>query len=144
MRQWIRLALVQIMACNIFGTKPLSIPMLRYCHSVKFLVKIRNFSFTKMHLKISSAKWQPFCSRRDELREIVMPQDGNNGMLQSSNMSPDISPGFTNNAIYRADLGLRPANERQHYFVAGISLTFITQTLWLHNCHSLHHWTCTQ
>ena len=30
-------------------------------------IKIHNFSFTKMHLKMLSAKWQPFCSRGDEL-----------------------------------------------------------------------------
>ena len=33
----------------------------------KILIKIQNFSFTKMHLKISSVKWQPFCPGRDEL-----------------------------------------------------------------------------
>ena len=27
----------------------------------EILIKIRNFSFMKMHLKISSAKWRPFC-----------------------------------------------------------------------------------
>ena len=31
MCQWIRSALVQIMACRLFGTKPLSKPMLSYC-----------------------------------------------------------------------------------------------------------------
>ena len=31
MRQWIGWALVQIMACRLFGTKPLSKPMLGYC-----------------------------------------------------------------------------------------------------------------
>ena len=31
MRQWIGWALVQIMACCLFGTKPLSNPMLGYC-----------------------------------------------------------------------------------------------------------------
>ena len=30
MRQWIRSALVQIMACRLFGAKPLSKPMLEY------------------------------------------------------------------------------------------------------------------
>ena len=33
----------------------------------EILIKIQNFSFTKMHLKISSAKWRPFCPRGDEL-----------------------------------------------------------------------------
>ena len=31
MRQWIRLALVQIMACRLFGAKPSSEPLLGYC-----------------------------------------------------------------------------------------------------------------
>ena len=31
MRQWIRSALVQIIACRLFGAKPLSKPMLIYC-----------------------------------------------------------------------------------------------------------------
>ena len=30
-------------------------------------MKIQNFSFTKMHLKISTVKWQPFCPGGDEL-----------------------------------------------------------------------------
>ena len=33
-------------------------------------IKIRNFSFMKMHLKMSSAKWQPFCPRGDELSYV--------------------------------------------------------------------------
>ena len=32
MRQWIRAALFQIMACRLIGAKPLSKPMLGYCH----------------------------------------------------------------------------------------------------------------
>ena len=43
MCQWIGSTLVQIMACRLFGTKPLSKPMLGYCQfdpweqaSVKF------------------------------------------------------------------------------------------------------------
>ena len=30
------------------------------------LIKIQNFSFTKMHLKISSTKWRPLCPGEDE------------------------------------------------------------------------------
>ena len=64
MRQWIRLTLVQIMACCLFGTKPLSKPMLGHCQFQWNLIKILNFLFTKMHLKILSAKWWPFCLGR--------------------------------------------------------------------------------
>ena len=51
-----------------FDAKPLSKPMLGFCQlqsKIKFteiLIKIQNISFTKMHLKFSSAKWQPFCT----------------------------------------------------------------------------------
>ena len=33
----------------------------------KIEIKIQNFSFGKKHLKISSAKWRPFCPGRDHL-----------------------------------------------------------------------------
>ena len=63
------------MACRLFGAKPLSEPMLGCCQldpyeqtSVKF-ESIQNFSFTKMHLKISSAKRWPFCLGGDELNQ---------------------------------------------------------------------------
>ena len=56
------------MACRIFGAKPLSKPLLRLLPTgplgtnfSEILIIIQNFSFTKMHLKISSAKWRPFC-----------------------------------------------------------------------------------
>ena len=65
MRQWIGTVLVQIMACRLFDTKPLSKPVLVYCplgtNLSEIFIKIQNFSSTKMHLKLSSAKWQPFC-----------------------------------------------------------------------------------
>ena len=62
MRQWIRSALVQTMACRLFGAKPffltnaglLSTRPLGTNFS-EILIKIQNFSFTKMHLQISSA-----------------------------------------------------------------------------------------
>ena len=33
----------------------------------EILIKMQNLSFTKMHLKISSAKWRPFCPGGNEL-----------------------------------------------------------------------------
>ena len=68
-RQWIGSALVQIMACRRFGAKPLSTPMLGYCHFI-----VIAWSFTKMHLKMSSAKWRPFCPGGDELRHMIYTQ----------------------------------------------------------------------
>ena len=73
MRQWIGSALVQIMACRLFSTKPLYEPMLTLLNGTlrtnlsEILIKIKNFSFTKMNLKISSVKWRPFCPGGDEL-----------------------------------------------------------------------------
>ena len=67
MRQWIKSALVQIMACRLFGAKPLSEQMLTYFQlapqeqtSVKIWIKIQFFLFKKMFLKKSSAKLRPF------------------------------------------------------------------------------------
>ena len=78
MRRWIGSALVQIMACCLFGAKPLSKSILLLSIGTletnfsEIFIKIQNFSFTKMHLKISSAKWWPFCPGGDELR-LSMP-----------------------------------------------------------------------
>ena len=54
--QWIRSALVKIMACHLFGAKSLSKPMLLLIRPLgtnfnETLIKIQNFSFMKMHLK---------------------------------------------------------------------------------------------
>ena len=34
---------------------------------MEILIKIQNFSLTKMHMKISPVKWRPFCSGGNEL-----------------------------------------------------------------------------
>ena len=58
LRQSDALPLVQIMVCCLVGTKPLSDPMVGYCHSdpwkincSEILIKIDIFSFKKMHSK---------------------------------------------------------------------------------------------
>ena len=60
MRQWFWSAYVQIMACHIFGAKPLSKPMLAYwplrTHFSEIWIEIQTFSFMKMNLKISPVK----------------------------------------------------------------------------------------
>ena len=75
MRQWIGSALVLIMTWRLFGIKSLSEPVVGYCRlgpskETNFsviLTQIHNFLFTKMHLKISSAKRRLFCPEGDEL-----------------------------------------------------------------------------
>ena len=65
MRQWTGPVLVKVMACRLFGAKPLPELMLTYCQldiknqtSMKFEWNMQNFLFVKMHLKMSSAKWR--------------------------------------------------------------------------------------
>ena len=41
----------------------------------EILMKIQNFSLTKIHLKTLSAKWRPFCSGGDELNLVIMERD---------------------------------------------------------------------
>ena len=50
-------ALVQILACRMFGGKPLPEPMLTYCQ----LDPWKQTSMRFEYLKMSSAKWRPFC-----------------------------------------------------------------------------------
>ena len=57
--------LLQIMACRLFGAKPLSEPMPPYCRlnhkkyiSVKSSLK---FSFRKFRFEMAPAKWRPLC-----------------------------------------------------------------------------------
>ena len=67
MRQWIGSALAQIMACAYSAPSH----YLNQCRvNVNWTITNKlqwnfnqntNFSFTKMHLKIPSAKWRPFC-----------------------------------------------------------------------------------
>ena len=76
MRQWIGSALVQInglspIRCQtiiLTNAGLLSIGPLGTNFS-EILIKIQNFSFTKMHLKITSVKWRPFRPGGDELKQ---------------------------------------------------------------------------
>ena len=81
MRLWIRSALVQIMACHLFGAKPLSKPGsagLLWIEPIgtnfsEILIKIQNFSFIKMHMKVLAAKWLPFFPGGDVLSTQCAP-----------------------------------------------------------------------
>ena len=78
MHQWIGSALVQIMDCHLFAPSHyllLSIWPLGANFS-EFLNQNQNFSFAKMHLKTSSAKFWPFCPGGDKLISLVVPIPG--------------------------------------------------------------------
>ena len=66
MRQYNIPTLVQIMACRLFSAKPLSEPLAilsigsQRTYFSEISLKIQNFSFKEMHLKMSSVKWRPF------------------------------------------------------------------------------------
>ena len=67
------------MTCRLYGAKPLSEPMLGYyqlgplwTNFSEILIKIQNFSLTKMHMKISSAKWRPLLSRGQRVNSPVL------------------------------------------------------------------------
>ena len=63
MRQLIGSALVQIMACRHQAPGK---------NFSEILLKISNFSFNKMHLQMSFAKWRPFCPGGDELMGVSL------------------------------------------------------------------------
>ena len=65
--QWIGSALLQVMACRLFGAKPLPEPMLDYCHldsweqiSVKFESEFYCFHSRKCIWNCRLPKWRPF------------------------------------------------------------------------------------
>ena len=62
MRQWIRSALVQIVARRLFGAKPLSKPMLSYC-------QLEPWEQTSMKL---SSKYKTFI--RENAYQITVPE----------------------------------------------------------------------
>ena len=75
MCQWTGSSLVQVMACRLFGAKPLHEPMVPYCQldsgkqiSGKFELKFYHFHPRKCIWNCRLPKWQPFCPRRDQLK----------------------------------------------------------------------------
>ena len=62
-------ALVQVMACRLVGAKPLPEPTLTYCQLTlgtncsEIWIETKNIFILKMHIKVSSSKWRPFCPR---------------------------------------------------------------------------------
>ena len=68
-RQWNGSALLQIMACRLFGAKPLPEPMLAHCqldpweqNSVKFESECYHFHSRKYTWKCLLPEWRSFCS----------------------------------------------------------------------------------
>ena len=80
MCQLIGSALVQIMACRLFGAKPLPEPMLAHCQldsweqiSVKFELEFFHFHSRKCIWNCCLRKWLPFCPGGDELTLTWQP-----------------------------------------------------------------------
>ena len=68
MRQWTGPSSVQVMACRLFGAKPLPEPMMAYCQldsweqsSAKFESELYDFHSRKCILTHRLPKWRPFC-----------------------------------------------------------------------------------
>ena len=77
-----------MMACRLFGASNylnlLSV-RLKGLWLNEILFKIQNFPLNKMHLKISSAKWQPFGHGINALKDKAPGfQSSHNGVLQPS------------------------------------------------------------
>ena len=75
MRQWTGSALVQVMACRLFGAKPSPKPMLVYSQmdswqqiSVKFKSEFYHFHWRKCIWNCHLPIWRPFCPGGEELK----------------------------------------------------------------------------
>ena len=78
-RKWTESALVQVMACRLFGAKPLPEPMLPYCqldyweqNSVKFEWEFPQFHSRKCIWNCRLPKWRPFCPGRDASKKTTI------------------------------------------------------------------------
>ena len=106
MHQWTGSALVQVMTCRLFSTKPLPEQMLTHYHWTPRnklqgnLNRKQNFPSMKIYLKLAAAKWQPFCPGRDEL----IPVDCVQSLTGCSNLCP-ISLIIDNTTRYLPPLG---------------------------------------
>ena len=74
MRQWTGSLLVQVMACRLFGAKPLPEPVLLYCQldswervSVKYESELYHLLSRKCTWKCRLSKWLPFFPGWNEL-----------------------------------------------------------------------------
>ena len=82
MRQWTGSALLQVMACRLFGDKPLPEPMLAYCQlgsweqiSVKLESEFFHFRSRKCIWNCRLPQWRPFYPGGDELKVwLSMPR----------------------------------------------------------------------
>ena len=90
MRQWNGSAFVQIMACSLLGTKPLSKPMLDYCQldsweqiSVKFELEFYHFHSRKCTRNCRLPRWRPLCpgGRRVNIAVMSVVSDSMDGLL---------------------------------------------------------------
>ena len=76
----VTLTLLPIMACRLFDAKPLYKPLLLYIVNWTLgnkrkwhLNQNEHFSYKKMHSKISSVKWWPFCLGLNTLMATIFP-----------------------------------------------------------------------
>ena len=90
MPPWIGSALVQIIACSLFGAKPLSKSKLVYYQldswepiSVKFESEFYNIRSQKCNWSCRLPKWRPFCPGGDELNtpQCQTRQPSNHGVF---------------------------------------------------------------
>ena len=84
MHHWTGSSLVQVMACRLFGAKPLPEPMLTYCQFVPFRTNFSKIvmevqTLTKMHLKMST-QWWLFCLSLNALmlRKVMITRRSEN------------------------------------------------------------------
>ena len=118
MRQWIGSSLVQVMACRLFGAKPLPEPMLVYCQldsweqvSVKFESEFYHFHSRKCIWKCLLPKWWPSCPGRDEL---ILPGP-HYSCYSSPSLSANIIHHYSNMSLIFSTYSLFPRNLAKNF-----------------------------
>ena len=66
----------------------------------EMLIEIHTFSFKKIHLKMSSGKWRPFCLGLNVLKEIAPPAAGSIPKFRRSLIKPRSEPQTPANEVF--------------------------------------------
>ena len=108
MRQWIGSALVQIMACRLFGDQCRIVVNWTLRNKLPWIFNQNaKVSFTKIHRKTSSAKWRPFCPGGDRLTHVHIDRCQRSLTAMTRVKYECNSPGLKYPAITRWEMSLK-------------------------------------
>ena len=106
---------------------------------IEISIGIQTFSFKKMHLKMSSAKWRPFCLGLNVLKKVSQGCDSNTMMYPCLGYGriPWSHSIYVYIYIYMGFNTLRPTQNGRHFPDDILKWIFLNENVWISNKISL-------